>query len=292
MVDGPRGVFVGQLCVLYELTNALRELGGRVGYDMRPSAGWREYASAMLRAGLQVGRGRHVDPARVTCDDSTVVPRLAQGHRANGGQLQFWVSTPPTEQLAGTDHDLKHPGRVLNTSTPSRHGRAWSVTARKGVRPGMARRDYVDDPNAPAANSVVPSVVAVVRNEDGYLLMIHRTDNGLWALPGGGHDIGESISDTVVREVREETGIDVEVTGLVGLYTNPNHVMAYDDGEVRQQFSICFTARPVGGALRTSGESREVAWVAPARLDALTIHPSMRLRIAHALADLPRPYIG
>jgi ADP-ribose pyrophosphatase YjhB (NUDIX family) len=153
----------------------------------------------------------------------------------------------------------------------------------------MARRDYVDDPNAPAANSVVPSVVAVVRNDHGDLLMIHRADNGLWALPGRGHDIGESISNTVVREVREETGIDVEVTGLVGLYTNPNHVMAYDDGEVRQQFSICFTARPVGGALRTSGESREVAWVAPARLDALSIHPSMRLRIAHALADLPRP---
>lgn len=65
--------------------------------------------------------------------------------------------------------------------------------------------------------------------------MIHRTDNNLWALPGGGHDIGESVSDTVVRE-REETGIEVEVIGLVGIYSNPHHVMAYDDGEVRQLF--------------------------------------------------------
>jgi ADP-ribose pyrophosphatase YjhB (NUDIX family) len=134
---------------------------------------------------------------------------------------------------------------------------------------GRARRDYVNDPNAPVANRVVPSVVAVVRNDCGELL-VPRTDNGLWALPGGGHDIGESISDAVVREVRDETGIDVEVIGLVGVYTNPNHVIAYD-GEVRQQFSICFTARPVGGALRTSSESREVAWVAPDRLDALSI---------------------
>lgn len=156
----------------------------------------------------------------------------------------------------------------------------------------MARRDYFNDPAAPPANSVVASAAAAVRNERGELLMIHRTDNDLWALPGGGHDIGESIAETVVREVREETGIDVEVVGLVGLYTNPNHVIGYDDGEVRQQFSICFTARPTGGKLTTSSESREVVWVDPAKLDDLDIHQSMRLRIAHALADLPSPYIG
>jgi len=156
----------------------------------------------------------------------------------------------------------------------------------------MARRDYFNDPDAPAANSVVPSVVAAVRNEQGEILMIQKTDNGLWALPGGGHDIGESISETVVREVHEETGIDVEVTGIVGLYTNPHHVMAYDDGEVRQQFSIAFTARPTGGELRTSDESRQVAWVAPARLHELDIHASMRLRIDHALSERPTPYIG
>ena len=156
----------------------------------------------------------------------------------------------------------------------------------------MARRDYIDDPDAPPANSVVPSVVATVRDQQGRLLMIHRTDNDLWALPGGGHDIGESIADTVVREVREETGIEVELTGLTGIYTNPRHVMAYDDGEVRQQFSICFTARPVSGELRTSSESREVRWVDPADLDQLSMHPSMRLRIAHALDGRSQPYIG
>lgn len=156
----------------------------------------------------------------------------------------------------------------------------------------MARRDYFNDPNAPAANSVVPSVVAAVRNQRGELLMIHRTDNNLWALPGGGHDIGEAISGTVVREVREETGIEVEVVGLVGIYSDPHHVMAYDDGEVRQQFSICFTARPVGGKLATSGESRQVRWVNPTQLNHLDIHPSMRLRIDHALEERATPYIG
>ncbi|MFC9822107.1 NUDIX hydrolase [Streptomyces erythrochromogenes] len=157
----------------------------------------------------------------------------------------------------------------------------------------MSRIDYFRDPNAPAANSVVPSVTAVVRDEQGNLLLIHKTDNDLWALPGGGHDAGESIAQTVVREVEEETGIAVVVEDIVGLYTDPQHVMAYDDGEVRQQFSICFHARPIGGSLRTSSESKEVRWVAPADLGELDIHPSMLLRITHGLdSSRSAPYIG
>ena len=156
----------------------------------------------------------------------------------------------------------------------------------------MARRDYVDDPDAPAANSVVPSVVAVVQDERGCLLLIRKTDNGLWALPGGGHEVGESLVDTVVREVSEETGFDVAVQTITGIYTNPRHVMAYDDGEVRQQFSIAFRARLVGGEAHTSSESSEVKWVHPDDLEALDMHPSMRLRIRHALEDRDAPFLG
>ncbi|WP_033948566.1 NUDIX domain-containing protein [Streptomyces sp. CNQ431] len=155
------------------------------------------------------------------------------------------------------------------------------------------RIDHFRNPEAPPANSVVPSVTAVVQDNAGRLLVIHKTDNDLWALPGGGHDIGERVADTVVREVEEETGIRVQVEGLVGLYTDPDHVLEYDDGEVRQQFSICFRARPVGGRLRTSSESKEVRWVDASELHSLTIHPSMRLRIEHGLdAARTEPYIG
>lgn len=156
----------------------------------------------------------------------------------------------------------------------------------------MSRRiDYIDDANAPAANSVVPSVVGIVRDDQGRVLLIHKTDNDLWALPGGGHEIGESIADAVVREVLEETGYEVEVTGLTGTYTNPKHVMAYEDGEVRQQFSIAFTARLIGGHARTSSESRSVEWFSPEDARDLPMHPSMRMRLAHALEGGP-PYIG
>jgi 8-oxo-dGTP pyrophosphatase MutT (NUDIX family) len=156
----------------------------------------------------------------------------------------------------------------------------------------VARIDYLNDPNAPKANSIVPSVTAIVPNERGELLLVHKTDNNLWALPGGAMDLGEFMAETVVREVKEETGIDVAVTGVVGIYTNPNHVMAYDDGEVRQQCSICFTTRVLGGQLATSRETSEVEWIAPGRLDSLNMHPSMRLRIDHYLEGRSTPYIG
>lgn len=152
----------------------------------------------------------------------------------------------------------------------------------------MARVDYINDPNAPKANSVVPSVVAIVQDDEHRILLIHKVDNGKWALPGGGHDIGESITDTVVREVKEETGYDVEVETLTGTYTNPGHVMSYDDGEVRQQFSLAFRARLIGGKAQASSESDEVEWVSPAAISNLDMHPSMRQRINDALtADRP-----
>lgn len=158
----------------------------------------------------------------------------------------------------------------------------------------MARIDYFNDPSAPPANSVVPSVTAAIRNDAGEILLIHKVDNDRWALPGGGHDAGEYLTDAVVREVREETGLAVEVVRLVGTYTNPAHVMAYDDGEVRQQFSLCYECRWVGGEPREDGsETKEVRWVAPEDLDSLNIHPSMRLRIDHALdPSRTSPYLG
>lgn len=156
----------------------------------------------------------------------------------------------------------------------------------------MARIDYYNNPDAPQANSVVPSTTAVVINDDDAILLVHRRDNGLWALPGGGMDLGESIVDCAIREVREETGMNVTITGLVGTYTNPRHVMAYDDGEVRQQFSLCFAAKLIDGTLKADSESTEIGWIALRDLDGLPMHPSMRLRIDHYLEHRSTPYLG
>ncbi|MFD7583392.1 NUDIX hydrolase [Kitasatospora sp. NPDC059817] len=143
----------------------------------------------------------------------------------------------------------------------------------------MPRRDYEDDPDAPEANSLVPAASVVVVDDAGRVLLQRRTDNGMWALPGGRMDIGESIAGCGIRETREETGLDVEITGIVGTYTDPRHVLAYDDGEVRQEFSVCLLGRPVGGELRVSDESHEVAWFTPAGTDELPMVPSIRKRL-------------
>jgi ADP-ribose pyrophosphatase YjhB (NUDIX family) len=154
------------------------------------------------------------------------------------------------------------------------------------------RRDLLDDPNAPRANSLVPAASAVVVDNAGRILLHRRTDNQYWSIPGGAMQPGESIAETVVREVREETGIEVEVQKILGVYSNPRHVSVYDDGEVRQQFSVCFLCRAVGGELRTSDESSEVRFVELTETEALEIHPSIRLRIQHYAENRPESYIG
>jgi len=102
----------------------------------------------------------------------------------------------------------------------------------------------------------------VVVNDEGALLVIHRSDNDNWAFPGGAMDLGESLVTTAVREVKEETGVDCEITGLVGIYTDPKHIILYtSNGETRQEFSVLFTARPTGGTPTPSRESRQVRWI-------------------------------
>ncbi|MBM7786499.1 NUDIX hydrolase [Tenggerimyces flavus] len=149
----------------------------------------------------------------------------------------------------------------------------------------MARRiDYYDDPSAPHANSLVPSVNVVVIDDQSRVLMIRRTDNDNWAVPGGAIDLGESVTQAAIRETMEESGIDCRITGLVGIYSDPKHVLHYtSNDEVRQEFSILLTAAPIGGEPRPSSESSEVHWIDRAKVLDLTMDRSMRLRVVDFL---------
>jgi ADP-ribose pyrophosphatase YjhB (NUDIX family) len=156
----------------------------------------------------------------------------------------------------------------------------------------MTRRDLLDDPAAPKANSLVPAASAIVVDDAGRILLHKRTDNEYWSIPGGAMEPGETIAETAVREAREETGIEARVERLLGVYSNPHHVTVYDDGEVRQQFSVCFLCRAVGGQLATSSESSEVRFVPLDETDGLSIHPSIRLRIQHYVENQADPVIA
>lgn len=156
----------------------------------------------------------------------------------------------------------------------------------------MSRTDYYDDPKAPKVNSVVPAVTAFIQDPEGRILMERRTDNGRWGLPGGTHQAGESVTHTVVREVREETGLLVEVDRMVGIYSDPKRVIAFSDGEARQEFTMCFAAHVIGGELTSSSESIAVDWISRDALSQLDIAPTTLARIEDALSNRPQPRIA
>jgi len=143
----------------------------------------------------------------------------------------------------------------------------------------MGRVDYYDDPKAPPANSLVPAASAIVTDAEGRILLHRRRDNEMWALPGGVMELGESLGDCVAREVREEASLEVAPVRIVGIYSDPKHVFAYDDGEVRQEFSVCFECRIVDGALAASEESYEVGFFAADEIVQMPMVDSIRRRV-------------
>ncbi|MCL5959121.1 MAG: NUDIX domain-containing protein [Chloroflexi bacterium] len=123
---------------------------------------------------------------------------------------------------------------------------------------------------------------AVIFGEEGKVLLTRREDNGLWCLPGGHMDLGEMVTETVIRETEEETGLVVEVERLVGLYSMPYPGYVYQNP--RKQIVVAtFVCRPVGGELRLSPETTEVGYFDPNDLppDMLPGHES---RIRDALS--------
>ncbi|MBF8187137.1 NUDIX domain-containing protein [Nonomuraea sp. K274] len=138
----------------------------------------------------------------------------------------------------------------------------------------MGRVEYWNDPNAPKANSLVPACGTVTVDDVGRILMQRRRDTGQWALPMGKMEIGETPSQCAVRETEEETGVRVEPVGILGIYSDPGHIVAYTDGEVRQEYEVMLIARPVGGRPETNDEASDVRWVEPGVLHTLDIHPT------------------
>jgi 8-oxo-dGTP diphosphatase len=96
--------------------------------------------------------------------------------------------------------------------------------------------------------------VVVVVSDGDRILLTRREDFEVWCLPGGGVDPGESLGQAAIREAREETGLEVELTHLVGIYSRPG----------RNIHSVAFAARPRGGSLRPqAGEVIDLGFFAP-----------------------------
>lgn len=137
------------------------------------------------------------------------------------------------------------------------------------------------------------SVSAMVWRE-GELLLMRRSDNGFWGLPGGFVEIGESVADAACREVAEETGWKVEVGGLIGVYSDPgSNVVNYgqrkgagpDGGDRRVQIvNLCFHAEAVeAGEMTTPDETLEMGFFAADALPQPFV-PIHAIRIEDGLA--------
>jgi ADP-ribose pyrophosphatase YjhB (NUDIX family) len=144
------------------------------------------------------------------------------------------------------------------------------------------RRDYLDDVGAPAPRELSPGAGGAVFDEQNRILLVRRKDNGRWALPGGAIRLSESVAQAVTREIAEETGLRVDVAGLVGVYSDPRHVVAYSNGDVRREFFLLCRCVLRGGALRVDDESRDVRFFAEEDALGLPLSPGQRQRIEDA----------
>ena len=100
-----------------------------------------------------------------------------------------------------------------------------------------------------------PAAAACIRDGAGRILLLRRGDgDDLWSFPGGAMDPGERAAETVVREVREEIGLEVEPVALIGVYSGPEYAISYPNGDRVQPVTIFLECRVVGGTLRPDME--------------------------------------
>ena len=117
---------------------------------------------------------------------------------------------------------------------------------------------------------LLPGVAAVVRDDEGRILLQLRAREGEWGLPGGAVDPGETPAEAIAREVREETGIEPRVERIVGAFGGRAHRSRYPNGDEAEYVTIVFACSVGGGRLREQeGESAALRWALPGELPSL-----------------------
>lgn len=157
----------------------------------------------------------------------------------------------------------------------------------------MPRTEQRPDLAVPVANRAVIDIDTVVVDDAGLVLLVRGWGGRgpVHRLPGGPQLAGESAAEAARRSVLADTGVDVEIVGVVGVYSDPSTARCGVDGW-SQDFAVCFRGRPVGGALRAGRSGEEAVWVEPEELDALEVSSSSRSRLEHGLTDRELPWFS
>ncbi len=115
------------------------------------------------------------------------------------------------------------------------------------------------------------------------VLLTKRTDNGRWCLPGGRVESGESVAEACEREVSEETGLKVRVTRLIGVYSNPDQLVIYPDGNKVFFVVLSFEAEIISGELTLSDETTDYGYFSLHEMESIPMHGEHKIRVEDAL---------
>ena len=124
----------------------------------------------------------------------------------------------------------------------------------------------------------IVAVGGLIENDRGEVLLVKTHHRG-WEFPGGQVEVGETLVDALVREVREESGIEITVLSLVGVYSNTATYKGPDGvTEVPSKVMLDFTGRAVGGTLGTSDETAASGWFPKNEVLSLLSAPAIQTR--------------
>ncbi len=170
---------------------------------------------------------------------------------------------------------IESKGSFLDIGTPESFAAAGTFFEQIGFAPNQMF------PDMPSSEGVVPKLgtCGVVFDEKSRIVLEKRSDCGWWCLPGGRLNAGETLTQGSVREVFEETGLEIEITGFLGVFSDPRRrtVRYPDNGDLRQLVDAVVLGRPCGGELKKSAESLDVAWFAPWELPLNTVPPVIEI---------------
>jgi ADP-ribose pyrophosphatase YjhB (NUDIX family) len=126
----------------------------------------------------------------------------------------------------------------------------------------------------------------------GKVLLTRRADYGLWCLPGGKMESGESIEECFLREVLEETCLEVRIRRLIGIYSNRDQLVVYPDGHKVQIAVLSFEAEIIGGKLGLSDETTAADYYSLLEMESMPMHGRHLERVKDAMLYLPTPIIN
>ena len=222
-------------------------------------SGWTEYMDVETGEIYEFRKG----------DFYAILPGTAYAQRVKAGTNILFIKTPSINDK-----------KLVEISKEQEQ---WLSEKMKTVR-----TDYFYREDAPTANSIKPAAAVAIINDKKELLMLHRKDNKKWTMPGGTMEFGESMTECALREVKEESGLNVEIKDIIGTYTDPNIRVAYSDGEVRQEFTIVYYGEVQGYDVKLDEESSNYVWVSFDKVLELPLADSQRRRLIDVMAYLEK----